>query len=492
MSPPAPSEHGTDAIPLAETPAIPAEAYDALADLFLGDDQGGGAPVDTTIKPDTSAAAGPVQARRTRASVQGLILGHLPVLPSAWVTQYARQFALSSGGPVAVLRVRGGEVSLDLISGQGDPALGQFEEPGDTPDLRAGVALAAPVARSWVLLVESSAEPSLAALPGLDALTLITGTDEAAIVSGYQSLKRLLPAGAGNDAPAVQIAMMGAPAQKAAESAERIARAAGAFLGRRITVSAVISKVSPARIVTIFRGPLTHQGPPGEFLERALRMIRTASAAAPAAPTVHPLGPAAPVQPAPHTAPVQSASGGRFAEPVRVAQARPAPLAPIPTGPPTSHLPASTPPAAPQTSERPVQASAAPSYPQGAPDSLARHIPGLETLGFVCPYAPEIELALDEAGAMHLLSRADGASRTPEPLAAMMTVATWAMQHERLIALAAAGLNRRLDDRSPLSQHLFTPDARRVRALLDTPVRLHLLAPVTVEGRQGWFCTPLN
>jgi hypothetical protein len=31
-----------------------------------------------------------------------------------------------------------------------------------------------------------------------------------------------------------------------------------------------------------------------------------------------------------------------------------------------------------------------------------------------------------------------------------------------------------------------------VRRVLEKTIRVHLLAPVDVEGRRGWFCTALN
>jgi hypothetical protein len=406
------------------TPAT-GDAYDALTDLFLGPGNGGAAK---------GAPAPAAPARQGKAPVEGLILGHLPVMASAWVMQYARSLAGPTGS-VAMLRVRGGEVALELIGGNPSAE--------ESPDLATAIAAAAPAARAWLVQVEESAERVLAATPGVDVLTLLTGADEAAIVSAYQALKDMLAPGGG---PEVRLAIMGAAPEKGAQSAERIARTAGSFLGRRISVVACVSKIAPGRAFTVYRGPIN--GDADAVLESALRLIRSPRTASPRGQV-------------------------SFTPPATVSAAE-APPAPRVVPP------------APQATRIPAPARAMPA----APGSLAQHLEGLTALGFVCPYAPTVELAVDDAGAMHLLARADPGAG--EGLAAMLAVSSWAVQHERLIALASAGIGRTLDPGIAPTQHLFTADARRVRPLLDTAVKLHLLAPVTVEGRRGWFCTELN
>jgi len=39
---------------------------------------------------------------------------------------------------------------------------------------------------------------------------------------------------------------------------------------------------------------------------------------------------------------------------------------------------------------------------------------------------------------------------------------------------------------------LNIPGSRSIQRLLDTDYQVHLLAPVTVEGRTGWCCVALN
>src|SRR5262245_24872884 len=85
------------------------EAFDALADLFLGGEQHEGrstagsltvsrAAPTLRLVPDISQgkpaspapeSTGRAQSRQS-VRIEGLILGHLPVLAAAWVMQYAR------------------------------------------------------------------------------------------------------------------------------------------------------------------------------------------------------------------------------------------------------------------------------------------------------------------------------------------------------------------------------------------------------------------
>jgi hypothetical protein len=127
-----------------------------------------------------------------------------------------------------------------------------------------------------------------------------------------------------------------------------------------------------------------------------------------------------------------------------------------------------------------------------APGSLARHLPSLEPLEARCPYAPEVELAVDPSGRLHLIARSHADATDPNAAFSKLAVArSWAQAH-------AALLERAFRQAKPLAftpeQHLLTDAPKRVRPLLDTDVRLHLLTapPGTAETSPGWVCVELN
>src|SRR4051812_49587561 len=77
--------------PITDDGDLRPDAYDALTDLFLSE-VAAAPPAHLGAKlpqaeggPRTAALSEPCPVR-----IEGLILGHLPVLASAWVQQYAR------------------------------------------------------------------------------------------------------------------------------------------------------------------------------------------------------------------------------------------------------------------------------------------------------------------------------------------------------------------------------------------------------------------
>ncbi len=94
-------------------------------------------------------------------------------------------------------------------------------------------------------------------------------------------------------------------------------------------------------------------------------------------------------------------------------------------------------------------------------------------------------VAVDADGSLHLLRE----NTDERGLASLTLVNSWARRHFRLLRLATPALSAQAVEPT---MHLFTARPQAARPMLDSPIRMHLLAPVTVEGRSGWFCTELN
>jgi hypothetical protein len=384
-------------------------AYDALADLFLGE------PKPLTMGAPVRVAR-PVEPRKTPVDV--MLLGHLPVMASAWAMQYARQAASEAAGAVGVLRLRGGEITLEVVGG---PDRGEAEP---MPHLPSAIGAAMAVVHRWLVRVDDIAEPLVAQLPAVDAITVLTGADEAAVVSAYQMIKNLGPGG-----PDLRLALMGAAPERALESAERIAKTASSHLGRKITVSASIARISGGRTSLLHRGPLLSDTV--EALAGILDQIRSGRM------------PQAPVAPRPAPAPVAPLS--------RPEAAKPVPAASSVAG--VSHL-------------------------------------GLESLPFGCPVMESASLGTNGDGRLHIvLPAGDDPTDAARRLGA---VSAWAKQHAELIRLASGACGKSVDLRMDPGLHMTTDRPKLIRPLLDGPVKLHLVAAVTVEGKQGWFVTELN
>ncbi len=431
--------------------APPGPDYDALADLFLGESD---APAPSSGAKAALRAPGPVlkvvsgeedepddaEPGVTPPLIEGLIIGHLPVLASAWATQYARHLAEESGAWVGLLKLRAGQCSVEVVGpARGDPPLRDGAPPAARDTLEGGIGEAARVAGRWLLRVDELTEPRLAELPGLDATTLLTGADEAAVVASYRTLKLLAErAGEDDHAPRLGVAIMGASPERAREAAARLARTVEVHLGRSLPLAACIARIGPGRSIALYRGEQRDSA--DAMLPRIIEAIRAAAQPAPSKPVEPPPAPAAPA-PAAH--------------PVPVADNTPAP--------------AITPP-----------------KPQSVGDHLAGHIAGLKPLPAACPYAPGVELAVDAAGRVHVLARMDGADG--HLLGHLLAASAWAGSHALWIRLAS-GTPVAEDD---AVMHVFSEEPKGARRLLDSRVRVHLLARVRLGDREGWVCKDLN
>ncbi len=239
------TRHGTVAARLAEAAndSVPRSVYDKLTDLFL--DPSATLPMPgRALESHATAPAGPLPSGRDPGHdvrVEGVVLGNLPALASAWVTQYAREIAVERNSAIAMLRARSGLYTLEVVGARRTEEGGQTSlvEPSQLVSLDAAI-LAALQASTWIVCADSEALFADYLEEGLlDGITLLTGADEPAIVACYRNLKSLvvgpssMASGATLDASVVRIAVMGATHERASDAAHRLEKAAETFLGRK-------------------------------------------------------------------------------------------------------------------------------------------------------------------------------------------------------------------------------------------------------------------
>ncbi len=456
-------DHFDPDTPMLRLVGVP-DDYDALAELFLGGASLGataprtpepevGPVVEASgrVRPEVvvrcegvaklenskvvTTSEAPTAADEREACIEAMILGHLPVRSMVWIGQYARARAEALCRPVALLRLRSTEASLDLY---GLPA--SSAAPKGALTLEGGVELARAVTNDWIIQVDELSESALAADDRLSAITLLTSANETAVIAAYRAIKGLVSAGppqppvAGSshasgelDSPALRVAVMGASEEEAQAALARLRRACSVFLGRPLELAASVAKVSAARGVNLFRGPACE-------LPAVLESIAN-----------------------PEKTGARSQAGVLAArDAATIAAARTGDVA---TG----------------RHEAPAQAC----------ETLASHIEGLLPLPAHCPDDPAIELAIDPSGRLNVLRRAD----TPDACQRLVAAVAWARRHAELLALAAAPIGR-LDPTLPPLARLFTAEPPALRPLLDTDIRVHLLA----RSSQGapWLCAALN
>lgn len=424
--------------------------YDALAELFLGGEPRAsrrvgppaepprptlGVPEDepaprpqVVVIPQSPRPAAAAQKQSARAgAIEALILGHLPVRSSPWVSQYARARAEQLRRAVCLVRVQADHASLDIFGSAG-PVTPQAS-------LDQAIDAAGGAAQDWIVQVDELNEPALAADDRLTGITLLTSANETAVIAAYRAIKGLasahqesgahLPTGmtdSDGDSPQLRVGIMGATPDEAQAAMARLRNACSVFLGKPLELAASVERVGPTSSASMYRGLLT--------MDLPSILARIASLTAPSAtkPAAHAPGTAKPV--------------------------RPSSVAPTEATPPSN-----------------------------AAHSLASHVPGLRSLAARCPDDASIELAIDAKGLLHVLKRAE----SPDCCQRLIAATGWAARHAALIALTLPADARLECDSAPIA-HLFVGEPKAYRTMIDSSVRLHLLA----QTASPWVCMELN
>lgn len=319
------------------------DEYDALADLFLSDDE----PVAARAIPG-ELPRGAKRSEPSRASIELLVQGHLPVRAAPWASQYARLRAAALRAPVGLIRMVGGQLAVEVF--------GTEETIEPTDEAMRAVERAASASALLIVQLDEVHQAAMAADPRLAAVTVLAGTNEAAVVATYRTLKGLAgvlaPAAAGEaESPPtdLQVALVTNDDADARDALERLRRAASVFLDRPLALAATVGKIVPTGAIALYRGESSLG--PGRLMDLL-------------------------------------AGGAAVTESVE-------------------------PRVEPKVARTPQRAEAS----SKNAESLARFVEGLRSLPIRCPDDAMVELALDAGGALHLL-RADSDSRGVERLIA--------------------------------------------------------------------------
>ncbi|TVQ61373.1 MAG: hypothetical protein EA378_09165 [Phycisphaerales bacterium] len=511
--------------------------FDALAELFLGDESplGLAEPDAVIVAPPLSAEPKPRRTVRAsahpRLHVEGVLLGHLPVRAGLWVNQYARQLAARLGGPVAVLRLREGALTVSIVGDRAEHDAHEDRGALETQNARRAVYAVASRAAAAILEVGELDEPGLIdlALSGarlLDAVTVLSGADDAAAVAAYRAAKRLGESiearreARGGDVlhtPTIRAAVFGADPARAQAAADKLMKASASFLGGPIEAEACASRIGGPRVTELAHLASQTQDEAGSStpLDPAelLRWLRHAE------PTRAPVAAGVAGAPTPTPGPrlrlatddaraTRAEADESLAEPIDAAFTAQA------IDPNEDRRTPGSREASPESPDtlRPEATAARAGRPEASPDlgvnatpraSAGPAVAGLRLLELACPVAPGVHLAGDARGSLHLIAieRAGDADTSPEASSSVPGVdrgtaaqhlaaaEAWARTNAALLRAAAQV------DASQPTMHLLTDEPKRVRGLLDSPIRVHLAVEVAVEGessRRVWVCRSLN
>lgn len=439
-------------------------AYEYLADLFLregGSSEGKSDAVVAAGLDGRGASQGAPASTVTekRGVVLGLVVGHLPVLAAPWVTQFARHMAMRRREACGLVRVRAGQISVELVGGEPTGA--------KSPTLGESLAALIEQTRCVLVRVDEPMEMRLALHPGIDRVTLLTGADEAAVIASYRTLK-VMRSELGPDGvmPAVTVAILGSPGEKAREAGARLRAAAKSFLRTPIELEVCEQRLGGAPSVELYRGEV--RGEPGEVIGEAIVAIQRAYAKR------HAKAASATSQGVSVVLPTPRHAAAATAHATKPVASMPAPVAlPMPEG-------------------ASINARLSTTTRAEAREPLATRIPGVRALRARCPVVTrEVELGVDDRGGLHLVIGASASWEIDGAIAALSAARAWAGINRSVLMLTPDehGQASRLEMYSATTLHLLVPAGTDVRRLLDGEVRVHLTAPAS--GYAG-VCVAVN
>ncbi len=406
------------------------DPFDELAALFLTE-----ADEQRTVDRDGHCT-----------TVELVVVGHLPVRAGLWLTPYADARA-REGGPTALLRLDSDEPSIQILQPP-EAMVKMSASPAGYATIRDAVGvLARAGVGMWVIRPASEVAPSELLEAGADRITILSSADEAAIVGAYQRLKDLVEAAqqSGVAMPSLGLAVPGADRQAAERMRQRLNRTTSTFLEIQLPLVACVQRMDAAIRAEDFPRLADEPAP---SLASVLGWIRAASL------SEQPLA-------ASRASTIEPDLGGSHPWPSSVKIAPKLSVEVEPKDP-----------------DSPTEPDA-----HGAPITLAKYVPGLTPLPVRCPGHERLELGVDSAGRLHVLAR-------EAQLRDLYAVEAWTNAHRELIARACA--DHWIDTTAIPVRHVFTDEPASLADLHGCDLRLHVLAPVTVAGRRGWYAAPLN
>lgn len=434
------------------------DPFDELAALFLSEE-----PSPGVGDAPGRSGSGAVK----RAAVDVTLVGNLPVMGSLWLSQLAEVVARRAG-ETALVRFDLDQPTIELFHAADKRRATTPVSAHELSGLATGIhhwIIRAPLGASYADILKSAP----------DRLAILTGADEAAVVAAYRMIKDVVEAcGASGEVPPLGLVIVGAEPTRVREVSEKLSRTASSFIGVQAPLLESIQRMDAVDAA----GPRPLAG--DVTLDSVIQIARSARIESrPCVEVTTPSAPA-PLRDMPPETTRRRAPGSARYSPAEAAYERPADASPPAAGfrmPPKPVLLAAAAPA--PASDSSAAAAPAPTSGRSAPD-LCASLDGVTRIAVRCPSTPNVELAVDSGGQLHLLAW--------EPdLASLLRAQIWSAQHRELLAMAVPQLR---DAASPV-MHLFSESPAALAAHIGSPFRLHILAPVEVEGRTGWYAAAL-
>ncbi len=383
-------------------------------------------------------AAGQPQAAANPA-IELIVVGSLSVRASLWLVPYADTVACELG-PTALVRLDEEQPTIQLLRAPPEVASRKW------PTLAGAIADLGRYVGTWLVRPAYDVTPDQMVEAKTDRITILTSVNDSAIVKAYQEIKLLSEAAKqGATFPTLGVAVLGADHETAGRFHEHLRHTTASFLSYDLSLAACVPRVDTA---VGSSGRVTFPAEPYPSLQELLTWVRAAL-----------------------PSPVEVAEVTQHEDP------EPAPVEAA--APPTVKL---APKPRIELEPKPAAGTREPDE-DGAPVSLAGWVDDVLPLEARSPGHERLEIAVDPAGRLHVLAH-EGDMRW------LHVVAAWAVAHAELIGKAFP--DRWIDPTASPVLHVFTGRPASVADLHGCALRLHVLAPVDLDGRRGWYHAPLN
>lgn len=372
--------------------------------------------------------------------VEVVVVGSLPVRASLWLRPYADAVARDVG-PTALVCLDEEQPTLHLLWAPQDLASRRW------PSLAVAIADLGRHISAWIIRPAYDVTSRRIVDAATDRVTILSSVNDSAIVKAYQEIKQLSAAVTpGTPDPKLGVAVIGSDL----DTAERFHRHLGSTTSSFLSFDLALVACVPRMEATIRSSErMVFAEHPYPTMETVLSWIRRAVPRAESQPPASPPTPAEPSPPAPADAPAS----------IKLAPRPRVEVEPKPhtgTREPDDH---------------------------GAPVPLATYMDDVTPLDVRCPGHEQLELAVDAAGRLHVIVR-------EQEMRWLHVVAAWAGKHAGIIGRSCPG--HWIDAAAAPVLHVFTDRPASLADLHGCDLRLHLLTPVTVDGRRGWYHAPLN
>jgi len=317
-------------------------------------------------------------------------------------------------------------------------------------------------AKRWFLFPANDTDPTEYASLGADRITILTGTDQAAVVAAYQTIKSIV-GGGGPEHGQIDLGVfvVGSEESAAVEAAERLSETTRRQLGCDLQLRGSMPQLE-AVDAALHREHVHLDGGAARLVSDIRRAMTVATVdASRTSPVIEP-------EAVPAVTPPLA-----VAEPEVVSAVVP----PLAVAEPETTIPQIDVPVSSPTPEHEEVIE-----PVESEGHLAAFVEDLRALPVRCPHHESIELAVDANGVVQVLGLL-------EELPRLLAVEAWATSHADLVARACRESSIRVE--MPPVVHVFGESIGALNALQETSMRLHLLVTVEVGPHRARHATPL-